>query len=779
MATHERDDSSTPSEQRFRKLVEHSSDVITLLDADGRIVFSTDSLRATLGYAPGEKIGHSVLDLIHPEDRQAAEPLLRDVLQVPGHVARADLRVQHKDGSWRDLEVVAVNRLDDAAISAIVVNYHDVTERKRGADQLRRTMEFVSLAHAVAHIGTWEWDIASDVVTWSDETYRIFGVEPAAGPMSVEDYLGLIHPEDRDTVREAVSRAIESRAPFEVDHRIVRPDGSLRSLHGRGGIVSDSTGRPVRLIGAVLDITGRKQAEEALRQANDRLQVIIQSSPLAILSLDAAGIVQMWNPAAERVFGWTAEEVTGLPLPGVPEGKEEEFGDLRRRVLQGESVTGVELVRRRKDGAAVTVNLFAAPLHEADGRITGILGLVEDVTGVKRLEQQFLQAQKMEAVGQLAGGVAHDFNNLLTVILGSTELLLEILPSDHPGREDAEETRKAALRAADLTRQLLAFSRQQVLAPRVLNLNDVVASMDRMLQRSIGDDVELRTVLAQDLGAVRADPGQLEQVIVNLAVNARDAMPRGGKLTIETANVALDEAYVEAHTVVVPGAYVMLAVSDTGTGMDAATQARAFEPFFTTKPKGKGTGLGLATAYGIVKQSGGYVWVYSEPGRGTTFEIYLPRIDAPVERASPDPVITASLRGSETILLVEDQEEVRGLIRKMLEARGYPVLVAASGLEALHLARELETLRLAEQHRQTIDLLVTDVVMPGMSGRDVALLLAPAFPKMKVLYLSGYTDESIVHHGVLEPGIAFLQKPFTSEALARKVRDVLDSSRDA
>jgi CheY-like chemotaxis protein len=256
-------------------------------------------------------------------------------------------------------------------------------------------------------------------------------------------------------------------------------------------------------------------------------------------------------------------------------------------------------------------------------------------------------------------------------------------------------------------------------------------------------------------------------------------MTQGGKLTIETANVVLDDAYVPAHTVVVPGAYVMLAVSDTGTGMDAATQARVFEPFFTTKPKGKGTGLGLATAYGIVKQSGGYVWVYSEPGQGTTFKIYLPRFEAPVERASPDPVITASLRGSETVLLVEDQEEVRSLVRKMLEARGYRVLVATSGLDALRLGRELETLRLTEQYGQTIDLLVTDVVMPGMSGREVALLLSPGFPKMQVLYMSGYTDESIVHRGMLEPGIAFLQKPFTAEALARKVREVLDSPRDA
>jgi two-component system cell cycle sensor histidine kinase/response regulator CckA len=531
------------------------------------------------------------------------------------------------------------------AVRRAIVTARDAVERKRAEEELRRTTQFLSHAQAIAHIGSWEWDIARDAITWSEETYRIFGLTPAQGPIALEQYLALIHPDDRDTVGGAVRQTRETGASFEIDHRIVHPDGSVHFLHSRGGVVVDATGRPVGMTGTVLDITARKH-----------------------------------------------------------------------------------------------------------------------------LEQQLFQAQKMEAVGQLAAGVAHDFNNLLTAILGSTDLLLESLPTGHPGREDAEETRKAALRAADLTRQLLAFSRQQVLAPRVLDLNEVVANMDRLLQRLLGEDIELRTVLTPNLGAVRADAGQLEQVIVNLAVNARDAMPGGGNLTIETMNVALEETYRAAHTVVVPGAYVMVAVSDSGTGMDAATQARVFEPFFTTKPKGQGTGLGLATAYGIVKQSGGYIWVYSEPGRGTTFKVYLPRVDAPAERVSPDPDSTASLRGSEAILLVEDQEEVRKLVRRMLESRGYHVLAAASGHDAL---------RLTGQHAGTIDLLVTDVVMPGMSGREVALLLAPARPHMKVLYLSGYTDESIVRHGMLEPGIAFLQKPFTAEALARKVREVLDLARNA
>jgi PAS domain S-box-containing protein len=650
------------------------------------------------------------------------------------------------------------------AVRRAILTCRDATERKRVDEELRRTMQFLSHAQAFAHIGSWEWDIVDDTITWSEETYRIFGLTPSRERIALEQYLALIHPDDREAVGGAVRHTLETGASFEVDHRIVLPDGGVRFLHGRGGLVTDATGRAVGMTGTVLDITTRKRGEEALREAKNHLETLIASAPLAVLSVGADGIVQTWNPAAERLFGWIAAEVVGRPVPIVPADLRDESAGLQSRVMGGESLNGVEITRHKKDGTAVTVNLFAAPLRDATGRVTGILALMEDVTGVKRLEQQVVQAQKMEAVGRLAGGVAHDFNNLLTAILGSTDLLLETLPSDHPGREDAVETRKAALRAADLTHQLLAFSRQQVLAQQVLDLNGVVANMDRMLQRLIGEDVELRTVLAADLGAVRADPGQLEQVIVNLAVNARDAMPDGGKLTIETMNVALDAAYLAAHTVVVPGPYVMLAVSDSGTGMDAATQARVFEPFFTTKVKGQGTGLGLATVYGIVKQSGGYIWVYSEAGRGTTFKVYLPRVDAPVESPSPEPVVTPSLRGSETILLVEDQEEVRKLVRRILEGRGYHVLVAASGHDAL---------RLTVQHAGTIDLLVTDVVMPGMSGREVALLLAPAHPKMKALYLSGYTDESIVRHGMLDPGLAFLQKPFSAEALAGKVREVL------
>jgi two-component system cell cycle sensor histidine kinase/response regulator CckA len=392
--------------------------------------------------------------------------------------------------------------------------------------------------------------------------------------------------------------------------------------------------------------------------------------------------------------------------------------------------------------------------------------LERSITERERVEAQLRQAQKMEAIGLLAGGIAHDFNNMLTVIVGYSDLMLQKLRADDPLRSEVEQVKEAGVRASLLTRQLLAFSRKQVLQPRVLDLNAILTNMDRMLQRLIGEDISLLTVPAPGLGRVHADPGQIEQVIMNLAVNARDAMPQGGKLTIETANVQLDDGYVRQHAGSKPGPHVMLAVSDTGCGMDAATQARIFEPFFTTKEPGKGTGLGLSTVYGIVKQSGGYIWVYSEPGHGTASKVYLPRVEAVAEAVEPSREAAQTPRGSETILLVEDDYGVRKLIHSILHAYGYRVVEAHHGKHAI---------QVCEQHAGPIHLMVTDVVMPEMSGRELEERLKPSHPDMKVLFMSGYTHKGIVHHGELVPGTAFLQKPFTPDALARKVREVLDA----
>ena len=404
-------------------------------------------------------------------------------------------------------------------------------------------------------------------------------------------------------------------------------------------------------------------------------------------------------------------------------------------------------------------------LQEANERLTQ--RVVERTEALQSAEERLRQSQKLEAIGKLAGGVAHDFNNLLTAIMGYSELLLSHLQPEDQARKNAEQIRHAAVRAAALTHQLLAFGRRQVLAAKVLDLNAVAMNLEPMLRRLIGEDLELVIVPCPGLGQVRADPGQIEQVIMNLAINARDAMPRGGKLTIETANVELDAGYVRQQVSVRPGPYVLLAVSDTGCGMNAETQAHIFEPFFTTKEQGKGTGLGLATVYGIVKQSDGYVWVYSEPGHGTTFKIYLPRIDGVSTTAEPDEARSAPVSGRETILLVEDEEAVRDLVRGVLEGCGYSVLLAQNGEEAL---------RLSGGHEGPIHLMVTDVVMPRMSGRELAERLASPRPTMKVLYISGYTDDAVVRHGVLSRGVAFLQKPFMPDALLRKVREMLDAA---
>lgn len=550
------------------------------------------------------------------------------------------------------------------------------------------------------------------------------------------------------------------------------------TLSGGGPFVMDSvpsTDVALLLYIGVVATTGlilspaaarRLRAETALREAHENLQAVIHSSPLAIYTLDTTSRVRSWNPAAETLYGWRAAEVIGRELPTIGQHREDHLR-LRERALQGEVLRGVEVTRIKKDGTPVTVSLSVAPIHDGSGQVTGMLSIAADLTEVRQLEVQYRHAQKMEAVGRLAGGIAHDFNNLLTAILGTTGLLLEDLGFESRARLDIQEIEKAAKRAAGLTRQLLIFSRQQVLEPRVLDLNALVDDLEQMLRRLIGEHIQLRTSLASGLGPVRADPGQLEQAIVNLVVNARDAMPDGGRVIVETANAELDARYIDSHAPARTGQYVLLSVSDTGVGMNAATKARLFEPFFTTKQPGQGTGLGLATVYGIVKQSAGYIWVYSEPGRGTTFKIYLPCVEGSPAPPEATTAAVASPGGSETVLMVEDQEEVRKLTRRLLEARGYKVLTAANGQEALEIVA---------QYPAPIHLLVTDVVMPGISGRELAARVAAA-RDVKVLFVSGYTGEAVHEHGLLEPGVPFLQKPFTAAVLANKVREVLDSTK--
>ncbi len=530
----------------------------------------------------------------------------------------------------------------------------------------------------------------------------------------------------------------------------------------------------VGLLGISRDISHRKRAEEAIHKSEQRLRIHVEHTPLAVIEWDLQFRVVAWNAAAERIFGYTREEAMGqhahfIVAPAFRERVDRAWQNLLEQ--KSATVSSANDDNITKDGRTISCEWYNTPLIAKDGnaesgRVFGVASLVQDVTERVALEDKLRHSQKMEAIGRLAGGVAHDFNNLLTVIMGYNQILSDGVPAAGLLMNATVQIRTASERAEEITRQLLLFSRKAVLQPRVIDLNDVLMNLDTMLRRLIGEDIEVLTVPGRDVGAVKADPGQIEQVIMNLAVNARDAMPRGGTLTLETNNTELDDAYAREHPPVQAGRYVMLAVSDTGIGMDADTQAHIFEPFFTTKEVGKGTGLGLSTVYGIVKQSGGYIWVYSEPQRGTTFKIYFPRLDQPVDGVRAEKREAGKLRGTETILLVEDNEQVRQLTSTVLADNGYNVLSAASPEEGLALCRA---------HQPEIQLLVTDVILPRMKGPQLAEQVKRISPSTRVLYVSGYTSDAIVHYGVLDAGLWFLGKPFSVSELVAKVREVLDA----
>jgi len=511
-----------------------------------------------------------------------------------------------------------------------------------------------------------------------------------------------------------------------------------------------------------------REAQEGLRRSELNFRSLVTNAPYGICRCDATGQILDANPAFLRMLGYSsASEIAGRHL-GTTYSDAQQWFELADCLRSEAPFNGLTAEWKRKDETTTVVRVSGRSVSD-DEEGTAFELFAEDVTERRALEQQLQQSQKMEAVGRLAGGIAHDFNNLLMVISGYSEFLLERLGSEPALRSPAQEIASAAERASSLTRQLLAFSRKQMLAPKMLDLNSVVTENVRMLKRMIGEDIDLVMIPAGQLGQVRADSGQIEQVIMNLAVNARDAMPSGGKLTIETSNVTLDEEYARTHTPVPAGEYVMLAISDTGMGMDSETQSHIFEPFFTTKGP-KGTGLGLSTVYGIVKQSGGYIWVYSEPGKGTTFKIYLPRVAGAGESVAPAVARPAAARaepGAETILLVEDEANLRYLAKQFLEKLGYKVIEAADGAVAM---------QIVVAHEGMIHLLLTDVIMPGMNGRELAQRVAEIRPNIKVLYMSGYTENVIGHNGTLDAGVHLLQKPFNLRDLKDRVREVLETS---
>ena len=757
------EDALRASENRLRAIIETEPECVKLVACDGTLL---DMNPAGLAMIEAESltplIGKSIYPLVCPEYRETFRTFTESVCQ--GHRGRIEFEITGLKGTRRWMETYAVPLPSDSDAPPMLLGVtRDITERKRAEEALRQSEASFRLLFQHNPMPTWVFDL---------ETLRFLQVNDAAVAhygYSREEFLqmritDIRPPEDVPRLLETAKKnRLGQLSPSQWRHRY--KDGRIVNVE----IIwhrLEFDGREIALVVAQ-DVTERQRAEEALRRSEANYRSLVQGAPYGIYRAGADGKLLDVNPALVDMLGYSSE--AELIAVNLDTDVYRDPGE-RMRILRQhpERLAGVEVAWKRRDATPITVRLSGRLVRDPKGSTDYYEMIAENVTEQRALEHQLRQAQKMEAVGRLAGGVAHDFNNLLMVIKGHTELLLEGRREEDWLYRKAEQIHKAADRAAGLTRQLLAFSRMQVLQPRVIDLNAVVTEMGKMLPRLIGEDIQLSIVTNPKLGRVKADPGQMEQVILNLVVNARDAMPHGGRIVIETANCELDEAYARRHPPMQPGRFVMLAVSDTGTGMDVETQTHIFEPFFTTKEKGKGTGLGLATVYGVVKQTGGFIWLYSEPGQGTTFKIYLPRVEDAVESARSEKASAESPQGSETILLVEDEQDVREVAREFLTLGGYAVLEAKDGAEAI------ET---AQRHPGPIHLLVTDMVMPGISGRKLAARLATLRPQMKVVYMSGYTEYATVRQGDLDQNAALLTKPFTRSTLARTVREVLQGSK--
>jgi two-component system, cell cycle sensor histidine kinase and response regulator CckA len=731
-------------------IVESSDDAITSASLDGTISSWNKGAERTYGYAASEVAGRPIAMLAPPGRQDEIPQILERVRRGERIQAFETVRIR-KDGQPIDVSLTISPLMNPSGkILKTAAVARDITAHKREEERSRRLAQVV--------------DSATELISTGDLEGRVTFMNPAflhAIGWSEEEIIGkhfrdvVLSPNISPGLREQIRIGIMESGGWKGECLHRRKDGTDFPVYLSVGPLKNSAGNVIGNVAIVRDLTESKRAEERFYKAFH-----LNPEPITIATVSEGRYLDV-NESFLRITGYQREEVVGQTSMEVRFWKRpEDRVRLVESLRQQGSVRDLEITFLTKSGEE-RIALDSADVIEVGGQKC-IIAILKDITERKGLEKQLRQLQKMEAVGQLSGGIAHDFNNLLSVIIGYGEILEEKLEPNSNLRKTTREITNAGRRAASLTRQLLAFSRQQVLEPRVLSLNTVVGDMEKMLRRLIGEHIEVSSRLAADLGQVKADQGQIEQVIMNLAVNARDAMPHGGKLIIETRNIELDEEYALHHPPTVPGKYVELVMTDTGVGMDAQTQSHIFEPFFTTKELGKGTGLGLATAYGVVKQSGGYIWVYSEPSLGSTFKVYLPRVVEPVRQIAPDSVATAPVRGSETILLVEDEESLRTLTRTMLEQSGYTVLEANGGKEATEVAR---------RHPHSIDLLLTDMVMPGMDGHAVARSLALERPEMKVVYMSGYAG--FAHRGVPEAEDVLLSKPITRDALLRKLREIL------
>jgi two-component system, cell cycle sensor histidine kinase and response regulator CckA len=780
----------------FQQMFQASTDALSIADREHRALWANETFARMFGHEVSEIVGQPLENLVVPPDRLAESRWITEAL-IKGQSITLETQRRKKDGSLIDVSVACAPLRMNGQIEGYYAGYHDISDRKRVealSSALYRVAEKSSSAHDIQQFFSAVHGVVDELMYAKNFyialydpvsemlTFPYFVDEQDKAPPAkrlgkgLTDYLirsgqpllatpeVLQEMEDRGEVLRNGSRSLDwMGVPLKVGNHTF---GALVvQTYSKSSRYSDRDKEILTFVARQLaSAVEIKRNEQALRRSEARYRSLVQSSVYGIYRASLQGRFLDVNPALISMLGYaSAEEVLLLdPEKDVFDNPQEQKRLFEQFCNTGR-LDGMDVKWKRRDGSTITVRISGRAVASEDEPADVLEAIAEDVTERRALEEQFRQAQKMEAVGRLAGGVAHDFNNLLMVISGYAEVILSKLDLENPLSEKARAIQQAADRATTLTRQLLAFSRKQLMELKVVDVNAIVSDMERLLRPLIGENVELVAKLAPDAGYTRADAGQLEQVLMNLVVNAKDAMPAGGTLTVQTENILIDDSSRRGQTFIRPGSYVMLSVSDTGTGMDKETQSRIFEPFFTTKEKGKGTGLGLSTVYGIVKQSGGYVMVRSELGHGSSFHIYLPQVEGAAEKHAA-PAARAAAGGTETILLVEDEESVRQLVLDTLESKGYKMMDAANGESGI---------QAAAGHEGKIDLVITDVVMPGMGGREMAEQILKARPETKILYLSGYAEDAVLSEGGSDNGAAFLQKPFTLQNLSRKVRDVL------